>query len=69
MDCEEPGRFSGTGDLFAAVLLGALLRGEALPEATGRAVAFVRRCAAHTVKLGTPLLDGVYFESQLGYLI
>jgi pyridoxine kinase len=69
MDHEEPGQFSGTGDLFSAVLLGALLRGESLPDANARAVSFVRRCAAHTLTLGTPVLDGVYFESQLGHLI
>jgi len=69
MDSEEPGCFSGTGDLFAAVLLGALLRGENLADASKRAVAFVRRCAAYTIKLGAPVLDGVNFESQLRHLI
>jgi pyridoxine kinase len=69
MDREERGEFSGTGDLFAAVLLGALLRGEKLPAAAARAVAFIRRCAAHTLELGTPLLEGVQFEQLLGGLI
>lgn len=69
MDQEAPGQFSGTGDLFAAVMLGALLRGESLPDATARAVSFVRRCVVHTVELGTPVLDGADFESQLRYLI
>lgn len=65
MDREEPGQFSGTGDLFAAVLLGALLRGEALQKASALAVSFVSRCARHTLELGTPLLDGVAFEDLL----
>lgn len=65
MDREEPGQFSGTGDLFAAVLLGGLLRGETLPRASALAVSFVSRCARHTLELGTPLLDGVAFEDLL----
>lgn len=69
MDREEEGEFSGTGDLFAAVLLGTLLRGEKLPDAAARAVRFVRHCAVHTLELGTPLLDGVQFENLLNELI
>lgn len=69
MDREEHGEFSGTGDLFAAVLLGALLRGEKLPASAARAVSFVRRCAAYTLELGTPLLDGVQFEHLLSEII
>jgi len=69
MDREEQGQFSGTGDLFAAVLLGSLLRGERLQDATARAVSFVRSCVAHTLSLETPILEGVYFESRLKELL
>ena len=65
---EEPAHFPGTGDLFASVLLGALLRGEGLGAASKRAVDFVQRCAAHTLALGTPVLEGVQFEPLLGEL-
>lgn len=63
---QEPGNFSGTGDLFASVLLGCLLRGKPLAAAAGRAVAFVQRCAA--VSSGLPPAEGVRFESLLGEL-
>ena len=55
-------------DTYASVLLGSLLRGEDLAAANGRAVEFVQRCAAHTLALGTPVLEGVQFEPLLGSL-
>ncbi len=64
----EPAQFPGTGDLFASVLLGGLLRGELLSAAAGRAVEFVRSCVARTLALGTPAAEGVQFESLLGEL-
>ena len=65
---EVPAHFPGTGDLFASVVLGALLRGGSLADAAGRAVEFVQRCAARTLALGTPPLEGVQFEPLLGEL-
>lgn len=64
-----PAQFPGTGDLFAGVLLGALLRGADLAGATGQAVAFVRRCAAYTLEQGSPAVEGVQFEPLLGELL
>ncbi len=66
---QEPAHFPGTGDLFASVLLGALMRGEPLPEGVARAVDFVQRCVAHTLALGAPPLEGVQFEPMLGALV
>ncbi len=66
---EEPAHFPGTGDLFASVLLGGLLKGRTLPQSAERAVTFVQKCAAHTLALGTPLLDGVQFEPLLRDLL
>lgn len=66
---QEPAHFSGTGDLFASVLLGALLRGEPLAAAAQRAASFVQHCAAYTLALGTPVLEGVQFEPLLGELM
>ncbi len=66
---EVPGEFSGTGDLFAAVCLGALLRGNSLAAAMDLAVRFVSRCTGDTFKKSTPLLCGVEFEGLLPYLL
>lgn len=66
---EEPAQFPGTGDLFASVALGGLLRGESLEKAASRAVEFVAKCARYTLDLGTPIADGVQLESLLGDLI
>ena len=66
---QEPARFSGTGDLFASVLLGSLLRGEGLADASQRAADFVQHCVAYTLAVGTPLPEGVQFEPLLGELM
>lgn len=66
---QEPGQFPGTGDLFASVVLGGLLRGEDLASASERAVRFVQRCVERTLRVGTPPLEGVEFEPMLGELI
>lgn len=66
---QEPAHFPGTGDLFASVLLGSLLKGAALPQSAERAVTFVQTCAAATLELGTPILDGVQFEPLLRLLM
>lgn len=65
---QEKGSFPGTGDLFASVLLGALLRGESLERASILAVGFVQRAVRRTLDLGTPALEGVQFEGLLGEL-
>ena len=66
---QEPGEYSGTGDLFASVMLGALLRGEDLHTATALAVDFVQRCAAFTNGLGGDKREGVMFERLLKELV
>lgn len=66
---QEPAHFPGTGDLFASVVLGSLLRGERLEEAAQLAASFVQECAAHTLALGTPTVEGVQFEPLLGRLM
>ena len=57
--------FHGTGDLFASVLTGALLRGAALTEAAQRAADFIRLCAARTAGQDLPPREGVDFEPLL----
>lgn len=66
---EEPAQFPGTGDLFASVALGSLLKGATLEKATAEAVAFVGRCARYTLELGTPIPEGVQFEALLRELM
>lgn len=62
------GEYHGTGDLFAAVLTGALVRGAPLEKAAQRAAHFVSDCAARTLAQGTPRREGVEFEPMLGLL-
>ena len=60
--------FLGTGDMFASVLTGALVRGAALTDAGAQAVEFVRACAERTAAQGLPMREGVDFEPLLGLL-
>ena len=57
-----PRQCHGTGDLFAAVLTGSLLRGDTLPAAAENAADFVRLCVENTKEV---TLHGVEFEPQL----
>ena len=57
-----PRQCHGTGDLFAAVLTGSLLRGDTLPDAAENAAEFVRCCVENTKEV---TLHGVEFETQL----
>lgn len=55
----------GTGDLFAAVVMGGLLRGMSVPESGRLAAEFVHRAIAKT---GENTRFGVAFEGELGWL-
>lgn len=61
--------YPGTGDLFAAVLLGALLREEPLEQAAHDAAHFVSDCIAATNALHTDPKWGVQLEPQLWRLL
>lgn len=65
---KAPEEYPGTGDLFAAVLTGSLVRGDGLEAGVIRAVDFVRRCVERTLALETPCREGVAFEPLLGLL-
>ena len=60
--------FYGTGDVFASVLTGALVKGKDLHSAVEQAVNFVLECAKLTEKNQLPLREGVDFEPLLGLL-
>lgn len=59
--------YPGTGDLFGAVLAGALLRGNALSAAADAAAGFVADSIKHTDPNANPAL-GVWFEPILSRL-
>ncbi len=67
VDCGFVNRpFHGTGDIFAAALCGALLKGESFIGAANIAVGFIREAIALTAKLGERRIEkGVIFEPLL----
>jgi len=63
------GSFPGTGDIFASVLLGSLLRGNNLLDSAATAMEFVRSCVTVTLAAGTPAREGVLLEAVISELI
>ncbi|MCH3971445.1 MAG: pyridoxamine kinase [Oscillospiraceae bacterium] len=63
------GSYQGTGDLFAAVLLGALLQEKRLRDALQLAVDFTAGAVRRTREAGTDPLWGVHFEQGLPRLM
>lgn len=60
--------FAGTGDVFSAVLCGALLQGQTAVDAVRRAADFVYTALVCTASLQAPEQDGVVFEPFLSAL-
>jgi pyridoxine kinase len=60
-----PADYPGTGDIFASVLTGALLRGDDLHSGLGRATRFVTSAVAATHAAGGEARNGVMFEGLL----
>ncbi len=63
-----PASYPGTGDLFAAVLTGALLQNDSLPMAMARATHFAQAAIKTTYGYGTDPRFGVMLEPLLGQL-
>lgn len=61
--------YPGTGDVFAAVLTGSILRGDSLPIAMNRATAFLERAIKTTYSYSTDTRDGIMLENCLDFLI
>ena len=61
--------YPGTGDLFASVMLAALLNGDKLADACEFAGEFVKDCIAYTAARQTDPMHGVQFEKLLPRLI
>ena len=65
-----PGKYHGTGDIFAAVMLGAMLNGKTVKEACAAAVRYTAKCIEETRKAcGDNTIWGVKFEKCLPFLI
>jgi len=64
----SPKNYPGTGDLFASVLLGELLRGVGFDKAIHSAADFTHRVMDYSAQYDTPNRDGVSFEPFLGEL-
>ena len=60
--------YPGTGDLFASVLLGGLLRGESFERAIHFAADFTARVMEYTSRFSTPEREGVALEAFIGEL-
>lgn len=56
---------SGTGDIFAAIVSAAVVRGETLYEAVKKASEFISKTMAYTEELGLPKNCGLAFEEFL----
>lgn len=63
-----PASYPGTGDVFASVLTGRLLRGDRLADAVRTATVFARHAVEVTIGNGQPERNGVEFERILSEL-
>ena len=61
--------YSGTGDLFASVIMGGLMRGENLEKSVGLAVAFLKESIHDATMENIPTVEGVNFEKYLHMLL
>ena len=64
------GRYSGTGDLFAAIIFGSLLKGESIKSALQKATSFIECAIEDTAKeTNYDTMDGTNFEKFLKMLM
>lgn len=69
VDCDYvPVSYPGTGDLYAAVLVGGLLSGDSLPMAMDRATKFLELCVKTTYGYGEDSRHGVRLERCISWL-
>lgn len=64
-----PAAFPGTGDLFAAIITGELVKGRSLRDAMASATAFSALAVKYSYEAGTDTRYGVLLESVLPQLI
>ena len=69
VDCNYvPASYPGTGDIFASVMVGAMLGGDSLPMAIERATRFLEIAIRTTFSYGSDTRYGVMLESCLSWL-
>ena len=61
--------FSGTGDLFASVICGSLVKGESIQEAVEKATYFLQDAIEEATREQIPRNHGVNFEKYLSRLL
>ena len=61
--------FSGTGDLFASVICGALMKGKGIKQAMEQAAFFLQEAIEEATRENIPTLHGVLFEKYLYKLL
>ena len=61
--------YPGTGDIFASVLLGALMQGDSFEVACTRAADFIVLLIRESAKIDTPVRMGVALEAHLDALL
>lgn len=61
--------YSGTGDLFASVIMGSMMRGASLERAVQLAVSFLTEAIADSSHDEVPEIEGINFEKYLGMLL
>lgn len=65
LDCHYP----GTGDIFASVMLGALLNGKNLSSAVKQSAEFVKEVMEYSAGFDYPKREGVLLEAKLSKLM
>lgn len=63
-----PAAYPGTGDSYASVLIGNILRGNSLPVSMERATTFVSHCIMNSYGFKYPNREGVMLEKSLDIL-
>lgn len=66
---ELPVRYPGTGDIFTAVMIGGILRGDSLEQSIQRSADFVSQTVADAILADEPVRDGVQLEKNLYRLL
>lgn len=61
--------YSGTGDLFASIMIGSMVRGDYLEQAIQKSSAFLKEAIDDATKENIPEVEGINFEKYLGMLI
>lgn len=60
-----PGTYPGTGDTFASIVLGGILKGHSIPDSVNKALKFLSATIELTNKTGTPYRNGLALEAML----